>query len=212
MKIDAVEIDARMLPIAEEYFYYPDTGANVIVDDARHFIRTAKKKYDLIVFDVLNGEVQPSYVFTTESFGELKGLLNEGGMIIIEFQEVLAGKKTAVYKCIANTLLESGYKAYVHLGSGEISDVIILGSLNEIDFSRLRKEKLNPCCAAQPWTDEMIRNPAVKCSAPYPEGFVLTDDRPVIDYLNAETIRKWREGAIINFAQVELREGLNLFR
>ncbi len=212
MKLDAVEIDARMLPIAKQYFYYPDTGANVMIDDARHFIKTARKKYDLIVFDVLNGEVQPSYVFTTQSFGELKGLLNDDGMVIIEFQEVLAGKKAAVYKCIVNTLLASGYRAWVHLGSGEISDVIIVASRNEIDFTRLRKENLSPCCAAQPWVDEMLHNPATRCAAPYAEGFVLTDDRPVIDYLNAETIRKWREGAIINFAQVELREGLELFR
>jgi hypothetical protein len=71
---------------------------------------------------------------------------------------------------------------------------------------------MTPCCAGQPWTDDLIKNPVLRCPSPFPDGFVLTDDKPVIDYLNAETIRKWREGAIINFAQVELTEGLKLFK
>jgi predicted membrane-bound spermidine synthase len=212
MKLDAVELDARMMPIARDYFYFDDTTTNFIVDDARHFIKTANKKYDLIVFDVLNGEVQPSYVFTTESFRELKHLLTDDGMIIVEFQEVLGRKKNTVYKCIVNTLLDAGYKAYVHLGNGEIVDIIIVASPKDIDFTRLKKESMNACCAGQPWTDELIKNPVLRCPSPFPEAFVLTDDRPMIDYLNAETIRKWREGAIINFAQVELTEGLKLFK
>ncbi|HEY6191209.1 MAG TPA: fused MFS/spermidine synthase [Bacteroidota bacterium] len=212
MTLDAVELDARMMPIARDYFYFDDTTTRFFVDDARHYIKTASSKYDLIVFDVLNGEVQPSYVFTTESFRELKNLLNDDGMIIIEFQEILARKKTTVYKCIVNTLLEAGYKAYVHLGTGEIVDIIIVSSPKDIDFSRLKKENMNPCCAGQPWTDDLIKNPVLRCPSPFPDGFVLTDDKPVIDYLNAETIRKWREGAIINFAQVELTEGLKLFK
>jgi hypothetical protein len=66
--------------------------------------------------------------------------------------------------------------------------------------------------AGQPWTDELLKGPLLRFPTAFSDGFVLTDDRPVIDYLNAETIRKWREGAIINFAQVELTEGLKLFK
>ncbi len=212
MKVDAVEMDARMLPIAKKYFYFEDSATNFIVDDARHYIKTVNKKYDLIVFDVLNGEVQPSYVFTSESFRELKNLLNDDGIIIIEFQEVYEKKRTTVYKCILNTLLNSGYRAYFHLDTGQIADVIIVSSLREIDFSQIKKGKLNPCCAGQPWTDDMIKNPVIRCNNAFPDALVLTDDKPIIDYLNAETIRKWREGAIINFAQIELTQGLKLFK
>jgi len=159
--------------------------------------------------------VQPSYVFTSESFRELKNLLNDDGMIVIEFQEVLAKKENRSLQVHREHPPRGGFiRPYVHLGTGEIVDIIIVSSPKEIDFSPVEKRKnMNPCCAGQPWTDDLIKKTLSSgARAPFPDGFVLTDDKPMIDYLNAETIRKWREGAIINFAQVELTEGLKLFK
>jgi predicted membrane-bound spermidine synthase len=67
-KVDAVELDRRVPELAEEYFGFDPEGVNVYIDDGRHFIRACEKKYDLVVIDVLNGEIQPHHMFTMESF------------------------------------------------------------------------------------------------------------------------------------------------
>jgi spermidine synthase len=215
MKVDAVEIDSRMLDVAKDYFYFNDSTTSFTVDDARHYIRTSgKKKYDLIVFDVLNGEVQPSYVFTTESFKELKNLLNPDGMILIEFQEISAGKDISVYQSICNTLMASGYNVWYNNNdtSGGIPDIIISASLGNIDFSAMKKENFTPCCSAKSWADDFAKHPSVKCEKPFPTGLTFTDDKPMIDILNANTVKVWREYSRKSFAQFELQLNQKLFK
>ena len=56
--LDIVELDANAIPIARKYFNYDDTKSTIFIDDARHFVNQCQKKYDVIVIDVLQGEVQ----------------------------------------------------------------------------------------------------------------------------------------------------------
>ena len=86
LKVDAVEIDKRMYQIAKDYFKFNPKNTNFIVDDARHYLKTAKKKYDVIIFDMIKGEVQPPYALTRESFSEGLKLLKPGGQLLVNFQ------------------------------------------------------------------------------------------------------------------------------
>ena len=51
LNVDIVELDGRIEKLAKEYFYIEDS-VKVIVDDARHFINTTDKKYDIIIYDL----------------------------------------------------------------------------------------------------------------------------------------------------------------
>lgn len=62
--LDIVELDERIPRIARKYFNYDPRKSNLIIDDARHYIRKSDKKYDLVIFDIVKGEAQPSYIFT----------------------------------------------------------------------------------------------------------------------------------------------------
>ena len=55
-------------------------GVREFVDDGRHFIQSVTDKYDMVVIDVLNGEVQPHHMFTEESCRELKNILSPDGL------------------------------------------------------------------------------------------------------------------------------------
>ena len=68
--------------MASDYFGL-SPSVNVIVDDARHYIETTKKKYDLIFFDVFRGEIQPAHVLSRECFAKSKTLLNENGLMVV---------------------------------------------------------------------------------------------------------------------------------
>jgi SAM-dependent methyltransferase len=93
--VDAVEIDPVILRLGKRLHpdrpYY-DPRVTVINDDARHFLRTSKKKYDLVVFALIDsltlqssfsGVRLESYMFTQESFQEVRDHLNDNGLFVI---------------------------------------------------------------------------------------------------------------------------------
>jgi predicted membrane-bound spermidine synthase len=214
MKVDAVEIDERMFDVAKKYFYFDAALTNFIVDDARHYIRKATKKYDLIVFDVLNGEAQPSYLFTQQAFDQLKEIIKPDGLIIIVFQEKdVAPGHVSAFKSISNTLLNSGFNTwYAKEVKDVVNDILIVASPGDTDFSNLNLEDLRECCVHQPWDVEgFIRNPVVKLKEPFSEGIILSDDKPSLDHLNAETIKEWRKTSINQYINPELRNKKKLF-
>lgn len=215
MKVDAVEIDSRMLNIAKKYFYFDDSTTQFFADDARHYINTTKKKYDLMVFDVLNGEVQPSYIFTTEGFSKMKKLLNEEGMIIIEFQELKVNNQLLAYESIFNTLKTAGYQVYYSLNNEDADDamdIILIASLTKINFGKLNEDDFNKCCKHQKWLADFLKQPVETRKDLFPEAELLTDDKPILEHLTAETQKRWREKMQEGPAKTQLMEGRRLFK
>ena len=82
--IDAVEIDPLVANLGEKFHPenpYSNPRVNLIINDARNFIKEIDKKYDLIVYSVLDSHANlsskggvrlDSYVYTVESFYEAK--------------------------------------------------------------------------------------------------------------------------------------------
>ncbi|HEY5741756.1 MAG TPA: methyltransferase domain-containing protein, partial [Terrimicrobiaceae bacterium] len=55
--VDAVEIDPLIVRLGREHHPdapYSDPRVTVVIDDARHFLRTTSKKYDLVVFALID--------------------------------------------------------------------------------------------------------------------------------------------------------------
>src|SRR5205814_2308136 len=85
--VDAVEIDPAIIRLGREYHPdhpYSDPRVHVINDDARHFLRTTTRRYDLVVFALIDsltlqssfsGVRLESYMFTRESFEAVKDRL-----------------------------------------------------------------------------------------------------------------------------------------
>ena len=64
----------------------------MINDDARHYLRTTRKKYDLVVFALIDsltmqstfsGVRLESYMFTVESFRAVRQRLSPNGVLVI---------------------------------------------------------------------------------------------------------------------------------
>ena len=85
--VDAVEIDPTILRLGKSLHPdhpFDDPRVTVINDDARHFLRTTDKKYDLVVFALIDsltmqssfsGVRLESYMFTEESFRAVRDRL-----------------------------------------------------------------------------------------------------------------------------------------
>jgi protein-L-isoaspartate O-methyltransferase len=79
--VDAVEIDPAIIRLGRRWHPdrpYFDPRVTVINDDARHYLRTTDKKYDLVVFALIDSLTLQSsfsgsgrYMFTEESFAEV---------------------------------------------------------------------------------------------------------------------------------------------
>lgn len=211
--IDVVDIDKRMYDIAKNYFSFDDTKTNFMVDDARHFIKKNNGKYDIIMIDLLNAEVQPNHFFTLQSFKELKKLMHPSSLLIINFQGYSDIKYGGAFRSIYKTMLESGFYSYFYGENPmEMGDIFFIASLQPVQFN-FDKNRINRCCFTYKELNDFLSNPAFTLDKnKLKDAFILNDDQPLLDILNVKSILEWRESMIKSFAQKEMEEGVNLFR
>jgi spermidine synthase len=93
--VTAVDIDPVILRLGAERHPdkpYSDPRVTVVCDDARHFLRTTTKKYDLVVFALIDsltvqssfsGVRLESYMFTRESFEAVRDRLTARGVMVL---------------------------------------------------------------------------------------------------------------------------------
>lgn len=80
--IDVVEIDDRLPEIARQYFTYKDpSNVKIISQDARIFLNSNQKIYDIIVVDVYSDTFVPFSLATTEYTQLLRQRLTADGIV-----------------------------------------------------------------------------------------------------------------------------------
>lgn len=96
-EIDAVEIDPGIHSLGAQLHPerpYQNPRVHIVIDDARAYFKKTNKKYDLIVFGLLDSHTLSSqynnmrldhYVYTEESFREAKKLLKDDGILVVSF-------------------------------------------------------------------------------------------------------------------------------
>jgi spermidine synthase len=178
LKVDAVELDQRIVDCARKYFgLHPDVS--VFTQDARGYIRTCSKKYACILIDLFRGEEPPSYFFTTESFSRMKSLLAPNGIVLMNSNGYFSGEIGAGNRAILKTMQACGLMPAVFNSSAveAQSSMIILA----------RRE---------------ASAPQLKVDAPFVQVYpqinandeLLSDNRPVFDVLNHHAALEWRKG------------------
>lgn len=221
MDLDIVEMDQRIPLIAERFFRYQPNSADIFIDDARHYIRTTPEKYDVVIVDLLHGEVQPAHMFSLEGFQDLGAILNEGALVIINFQgniylpEYALGPRS-VYK----TLLAAGFKVRFFStpprdaddSSSEpnlTKDIFFIASRTEHDYQReMENLRYNDWFAYDNFTyEDLIREDEI----PLDDAILLVDDRPQLELLNTPTILQWRKNKMEQNIRDMLEKGIPIF-
>ena len=94
--IDAVEIDPAIVKLGKAMHPekpYDDPRVRVWVDDARSYFNKTPRRYDMVVFGLLDSHRLfsqmssvrlDSFVFTEESFQEVRGLLKKHGIVVVQ--------------------------------------------------------------------------------------------------------------------------------
>ncbi|MGO9569609.1 MAG: hypothetical protein ACLP5H_18925 [Desulfomonilaceae bacterium] len=97
VQVDAIEIDPVIMDLGREYHPekpYAKGNVKMIVNDARTYIRTTDKRYDMLIYGFLDSHGLlsqassvrlDSFVYTVEGLAEARKLLNENGTLWLTF-------------------------------------------------------------------------------------------------------------------------------
>lgn len=213
--VDAVDIDGRQLELAVRYFYLDKSGLTFFTDDARHYISTTSKRYDIIVLDLLVAEAQPDHLYTLESFASIREKLRPDGLLLLNFQGYFNGPKGRAARSIFRTLQEAGFEAHVATGGeGVVGDLIFAASPGKVRLEDISPRRLNSCCVEISQADIFAQNPRnfVISDPDLSDSRVLRDDQPVLDLLRLSTILEFRRNKIKSIARKELEDDVQLFK
>lgn len=167
---EGVEFDERIVDAAKKYFYL-DSTVETNCSDARYFLNTCKKKYDMILVDVFKAEEQPSHVLTKESLDHLKSNLNDSALLYINWHGYLQSDIGLGTRILYQTLISSGYQVKI------CSD-----SPNEAGRNLIFVAALHPIKKLPYELSETIQTTAL----------VNTDDLPLMEKYNALANKTWR--------------------
>lgn len=214
-ELDIVELDERIPFIAEKWFGYDPTSATLTIDDVRHYIRNTTKKYDVVILDIVNGEVQPSHMFTKEGLRELKAALNEDALVIVNFQGQLDTEDPRLSlapRSVIKTFESIGYKMFaVKNESKSISaDLLIYGTPGSLNIKEALSQNLR--------YNELLPNDSFSAADYAPiTGYelgdvdVMTDDKPNLELLNTPTVLNWRKNKIEYTVNGLIKKGVPIY-
>jgi spermidine synthase len=197
-KTDVVELDQRVKDVSIKYFNV-DPNSNIKIDDARHALRTLKKKYDVITFDLFLSETPPSHLLTVEAFKEVQAGLKPGGMLMINFFGFTSGDLGKASRSVYKTLVESGFKTNMCVtpSNNEMGrNLIFLASKSDLDFTNTTYSE--PFMYPITNLEEHFLNVA---EMDFSNDIILTDDVPVMEHLYANAALEWRKASNIAYAQ-----------
>lgn len=176
-QVDIVEIDKRIEKIAKTFFNV-EKSAPVIIDDARHYINISKKKYGVIIYDLYHSETPPIHLMTKEAFTEVKELLTDDGILIINYYGFISDEKGKGARSIYKTLLNENY--YVRLiatpGEEHQRNQLFICSKNELKSKK-----------------DIIHTIVYELDIDLDDAFILTDDKPILEHIYLEAALAWRK-------------------
>jgi spermidine synthase len=188
VKVDVVEINPAIVPVAQKYFDFDPSAVNITIGDGRFYINKSQKHYDVIVLDAFLGESSPSHLMTREAFAEMARLLGPNGVLVINsFGDFRPGRD--FFLSSLDKTLHTAFKN-VNIHASGNGNVFFAASQRDLKLA-LRRDRQFPAA-----TDLQFDFNSATSLAPPPNpkaGIVLTDDyNPVefYDAVNREEIRR----------------------
>lgn len=206
-KVDAVELDERIAKVATKYFALSN-DVKVVTDDARHYLETTHKQYDLIFFDVFKGDLPPPHVLSVECFTKAKTLLRANGLVIVNFNGFLSDDIGKPGRSVLRTLEAAGFavKILATPGDEEKRNTLFVATQQPQSFANVSLPLMFKGNAVN--IDTLFTNPNRLDRA---TSTVFTDDVPLLEQLNIEAANSWRAGYNNTFTRFFTQNGIPLF-
>jgi len=83
IEVTVVDINPAMLRAATEQFGFDAASVDMVLQDARTYVRGCTGGYDVVVVDLFQGDGTPDYLMTREFFGDLRRCLASRGALVM---------------------------------------------------------------------------------------------------------------------------------
>jgi spermidine synthase len=185
--VDGVEIDAELSEIGRRYFGLEDSPRlELHHEDARPFLRSTDRRYDVIAIDAYRQPYIPFYLSTREFFELCRDRLAPGGAIVInighpegqiELEQVLAATIGEAFPSVLRDPFDD-------------TNTLVVAGEGPLSRERLR--------TAARWLPDSLRAPARaaadRIGPPLTGGEVYTDDRAPVEWLIDKSILDYAAG------------------
>jgi spermidine synthase len=189
-RVDAVEINPAVLPVAEKFFDFDPARVHVTIDDARHFLNGAKTHYDAIILDAFVGDSSPSHLFSREAFMAMRRVLKPGGVLVINCFGDLDPGRDFFAASLDKTLRAVFHSVIIHGAGSGLANMYYAAS----DQPEMQLRNLPPLSDVVEYCRDDVDHARAITLTPDPaHGIVLTDDYNPVEYYDAanrEALRK----------------------
>ena len=83
VRVEAVEINEAIVPLARKYFDLDTDSFNLHIGDGRQFLLQTTQRYDSVILDAFLGDSSPTHLMTREAFDSMRSVLNPNGVLVI---------------------------------------------------------------------------------------------------------------------------------
>lgn len=188
--VDVVEIDQRVKDVCVQFFNVsPDL--NMIVDDARHYIKISDQKYDIIIYDTFLSESVPEHLLTMEGFEDAKRILKPKGVIMSNFYGFINGEKGKAARSVYKTFEASGFKTDILATPGEPQNrnLIFIASTEDLEFDQINYQE----GSYEPITD-LFPHFLTTAIIDMDDAELLRDSYPKLSKMYAKSAMEWKKG------------------
>ncbi|MBI4648657.1 MAG: fused MFS/spermidine synthase [Bacteroidia bacterium] len=214
-KIDVCDIDSRTGDVSKKYFGM-DANEKFFVDDARHFIRTRNKKYDIVILDMLLAENPPTNVYTIEGFNDIKKIMKDDAFLFVHYQNVTVGENSLAVKSVGKTLQTAGFQVKLlntnsrNKGTSDNISGMFFATLVDTELSDYQYSRQS--FLAKNVYKIPVRDSIYIGNYDFSDGLILVDDKPIIDHLNFNMVVGIRELHKKKVIKPFLEDGIKMFK
>jgi predicted membrane-bound spermidine synthase len=195
VKVDVVEINPGVVPLARKYFDLDTREFALSIGDGRVFVDRSRERYDAVILDAFLGDSTPAHLMSREAFAAIRRILQPDGVLVIntfaEFGERTDFFGASLYRTLAAVF--PGVKVHGARGANTLfvaSPRADLAMLHEPDFRAVHPRAIDEVRAA--FTGTWQPDPSA--------GIVLTDDFNPVEYHDAANREKYRRTLALSVA------------
>ncbi len=180
IRVDTVEINPAVVPLAERYFDFEPARQRLTLGDGRQYLNRCRKPYDVVMVDAFVGDSSPSHLMTRETFVSVQRLLRPGGALVLHSFGVLEPGRDFLLAALKRTLESVFSSVRVHAtGEGAFffvaQDAPAPAAIHPVDLAAVHPLARREVAAAFAEPRPAIRD----------DGVVLTDNFNPADYYDA---------------------------
>jgi spermidine synthase len=208
-RVDVVEINPAVVPVAEEFFDFNKAKVNLTLGDGRPFLNRCTNKYDVVALDAFLGESSPSHLMSREAFQQMRRVLKPGGVLTINaFASFDPGEDflgASLYRTLTNVFPH----VRIHSAGGGntfyvASDHSLASFRREPDLSGVHPSKVDEVERAYAGVIEPEEANGRFTFTLHPNnGRVLTDDFNPVEFFDVKNRERIRRNLALGMREVE---------